>query len=123
MTTTPAQPTCSESVFRTGEFHSRCGKKTTKTENGKPYCTVHVPSYVAAKLAKREAKWRANWAAKDQEQAALVEQARRAACYPALLEALEQAVEAAENFNRGDSLDHYWLKDAQDAIKKAKETL
>ena len=47
------------------------------------------------------------------------EQARRAACSPALLEALEQATVAAENFERGDSLDHYWLNGAQDAIAKA----
>ena len=130
MTTTPAQPPkkmqCSRPVSHVGVWTlSPCSMPATKNENGKSYCTIHAPSYVAAKKAAFDIKFQERLAAERpeqaDEQAAKVEQARRAACYPALLESLEQAVVATENYNRGDRWDYDWLEAARDVLAKAKD--
>ena len=124
MTTT--QQTCSESVHRDGlRSPTRCSKQATKTENGRRYCTIHAPSYIKAKQAEWDIKFQESLAAAHQKEADnkadKMEQARRAACYPALLESLEQAVVATENYNRGDRWDYDWLEAARDVLAKAKD--
>lgn len=59
---------CSHRNYRNSFHGSPCRYKAKVTEDGKPYCTRHAPSYKharkLARLAKSEAKWNAEKAAK-----------------------------------------------------------
>ena len=82
---------CSESIFERGWDHS-CQHKVTAHENGQPYCTIHAPSYIARKRAEWMAKFEATQAAEKarikEKEAQRALQARHAALYPELVEAL-----------------------------------
>ena len=54
---------CSAEVYaRFGFGHfSRCQKKAVIERNGKPYCKIHDPEYIKAKMAEKKAEWDAEW--------------------------------------------------------------
>jgi hypothetical protein len=77
---------CEKRVSR--GFHStRCNRKGTLTHEGKRYCKQHYPPNVEARDKKRNAKWDAEWKAKEQgwKRDAAIKQA-----FPVMLEALEE---------------------------------
>ena len=84
---------CSEKVSPRNDSWSRypCGHSAKVVENGKPYCTIHAPSYVNAKHAKAIAASDAKW---DAIHAERQDRAHRIECYPELLAALELALPA-----------------------------
>jgi hypothetical protein len=92
---------CSRSVYVSGTFKGRqCTREGLHLEDGKFYCKQHLPSNMDAKRKERNAAWDAKWKAereatiKQQDERAELE--RRAACYPDLLAACEELVEAID---------------------------
>jgi hypothetical protein len=83
---------------------TRCNKTASLEHEGKHYCKLHHPPTIAAKREAQNAKWRAQWEARDKAaeraHAAAKERDRRAALFPELLEALQ----AAEKVLYGDEL-------------------
>ena len=88
---------CSKRVSdKTGVFTHPCPNKATTTENGKPYCTIHAPSYIREK---RNAKRDAKWAAREEAQAKANLHARQASLFPELVEAAKEALEILETIH------------------------
>lgn len=52
---------CSKTVYGGGRLFSGspCSKPVAGTENGKPWCTIHLPSRVKERDRKRDEKWAA----------------------------------------------------------------
>lgn len=75
-----------------GGWRFPCSQMATVLEEGKPYCTQHAPSTVAARHAASAARWQAERDAHQQAWQAEQEMQRRAACYPDLLAAVEAAL-------------------------------
>ena len=86
---------CSEIIMEEKGFSHSCSFRVTAHEHGKPWCTIHSPSYVKAK----QEKWEAKWQAKGRFRAALdVQRALRehqADLYPELVAALKSVIEEA----------------------------
>lgn len=84
---------CTKMVFSSGDSWNRyaCSLPAKVIENGKPWCTIHAPSYVKAKQGKKAVAWKADYeACRSKEK----DNAHRIECYTELLAALELALPA-----------------------------
>lgn len=111
---------CSATVpGKVGWASYHCSKWAVKTENGKPYCTIHAPSYRSARNEAKRAKRDARSAALTKQRQ---ERERRAECYPYLLSALRRAAPYIKTVSRNDKLgydDNTLYEDMLAAIAKA----
>ena len=78
---------CTESVFRTDFYSSRCQKEGVVERDGKWYCTVHDPEYKKAKQVAWQKKFDAEYLARQQVYRRNF--AMRKACAPFTTEELE----------------------------------
>ena len=93
------QETCFEWVCgRTAKVYDNCTKPVTTHEEGKPWCTIHAPSYVRAKAAAREAKYIAERDAREARDAEAILRSHQADLYPELVAALKSLNTAAIEF-------------------------
>lgn len=66
MSDSVAKERCVARVYSGSSFGGHSCQRPSKVErNGKWYCGIHDPEYVAAKRATQEELWRAKWAIKD----------------------------------------------------------
>lgn len=89
------KPTCCKVISYNGWPQGKCGKPSKIEYEGRHYCGIHNPIAKAEKNAIKNAAWKAEREANDAAQAkalaARKELERRAACFPELLKALQQA--------------------------------
>lgn len=99
----PITSRCSSTIYR-DMARTQCLNPAKVTENDKPYCTIHAPSYRKAKRAERNLGWERNLEARKAIEKQVQERDRRAACFPDLLAALEWALKVMD---RGDGVLEY----------------
>lgn len=58
---------CSKTVFGDRGHHYQCTRNATVKRDGKSYCFQHDPVNVAKRDKKRQAKWDAEWKAKQKK--------------------------------------------------------
>ncbi len=102
-----AGKTCCKKICHSWRFAAG-GKPSRVEQNGKFYCGIHDPVRAAEKRAARNAKWDAEWAAKEAGW-------RKADALKAATASLVEAVRAAtEQRESGDD-----VATAMDALRKA----
>ena len=97
---------CSKEIWGSSSFHY-CWHKVTTHEEGKPWCAIHAPSYVAKMRAERIAQEDVRMKEIEAKRAQQALHERQAALYPELVAALEESKrlfnEALPKFNWGVS--------------------
>ena len=80
---------CSEPIYPSTFPEHPCAKPVVGTEDGKPWCKIHLPSNIAAKWAARSAK-------REYESKAIQARDRLGYAGPALLKAAKAVIAAAD---------------------------
>ena len=84
------EPRCGAHVYRGGWDVRRCSRKGVVKESEQHWCKQHAPSAVAARDAARTERWAAESRERARQHREQVLQARKAAAYDGLIEALER---------------------------------
>lgn len=116
--------TCQERVFQGAGFGFKdCGRGAKYDYEGKHYCGTHHPPTVQAKRDAKRDEWMrrldAERAARERNARAMAEQKRRADCFPALLEALQDTFAMLETRLLRDTFGSEWVEKARAAIAAA----
>lgn len=120
----PISERCKADAWTQGYMH-RCFNRATLREEGKQYCHIHAPSYVAQKRAKQKVAWdewvalMAQGQADDERKRA--ENARKLAAFDGLVEACEKLLVFLGDLDEGrDEAQTLAMAEAKAAILKAK---
>ncbi len=107
------EPQCSQHIFDETYGGHQCFRRGTVVEEDQSWCRQHSPSACRRRRAKTDARIDAILRENDRRVAVLTEVQHRADAFPALLEALEEAVVCIDNLADRQR--------ARTAIAKAKE--